>query len=154
MTLLVSLLVAGMLLILAEAFLPGLIAGSLGVLCLLAAAGVGYTHFGSQVGSLILVGEVILGIFLTILWMKVLPSTPFGRLYILRRPDRQIPTARPPDDLVGREGVALTDLRPSGTAHLGKDRVDVVTTGEHLSAGSPIVVVRVDGPSVFVRPVQ
>ena len=42
--------------------------------------------------------------------------------------------------LVGRTGVAVTDLRPAGVARIDGLRVDVVTEGEWLAAGDPVVV--------------
>ncbi len=55
------------------------------------------------------------------------------------------------EDLVGREGVAMTDLRPSGTALVGEERVDVVTEGEFISQGSPLRVLRSEGYRLVVR---
>ena len=151
MSLLLTLLIAGIALLLAEVFLPGMVAGVLGVVCLLGAAVVGFAEFGPKVGSLILMAELVAGTILTILWMRYFPKTPFGKKYILDPSTAShAPTA--PEQWVGRAGVALTDLRPAGAARLDGKKVDVITTGEHLEAGTRIKVVRVDGPSVFVRP--
>ena len=49
------------------------------------------------------------------------------------------------EDLVGKEGVALTDLRPAGTATVGEERMDVVTQGEYIPSGSRVRIVRSDG---------
>jgi membrane-bound serine protease (ClpP class) len=54
-------------------------------------------------------------------------------------------------DLVGLEGVALTDLRPSGLARIADERVDVVTLGDFIAHGTAIRVVRVAGNRVTVR---
>jgi membrane-bound serine protease (ClpP class) len=57
-------------------------------------------------------------------------------------------------DLVGVNGVALTDLRPSGTARIGAERLDVVTEGEYVPQGSRVQVVQSDGYRHVVRPVS
>jgi len=57
-------------------------------------------------------------------------------------------------DLVGRTGVALTDLRPAGVARFGDDRVDVVTQGDFIAHGSAIKVLHVEGNRVTVRGVS
>jgi membrane-bound serine protease (ClpP class) len=57
-------------------------------------------------------------------------------------------------DLVGLEGVALTDLRPSGLARIGDERVDVVTLGDFIPHGTSIRVVRVAGNRVTVREIE
>lgn len=53
--------------------------------------------------------------------------------------------------LMGQQGVALTTLRPAGTARFGAQKVDVVTEGEFVDAGSPVKVIEVDGTRVVVR---
>ena len=54
--------------------------------------------------------------------------------------------------LNGRDGQALTQLRPSGTALIDGRRVDVVTEGGIVERGSSIRVVHVEGNRVVVRP--
>ena len=54
-------------------------------------------------------------------------------------------SAAPRDDLVGQDGVALTDLRPAGTARIGAERVDVVTEGKYVAVGSAVRVIRSEG---------
>ncbi|MDH3495930.1 MAG: hypothetical protein OER21_04145 [Gemmatimonadota bacterium] len=58
--------------------------------------------------------------------------------------------ARP--ELVGQEGVALTDLHPSGTGQFGGERVDVVCEAGFVARGQPIRVVRADGYRLVVLP--
>lgn len=50
-----------------------------------------------------------------------------------------------------REGVALTPLRPAGTAEVDGHRLDVVTGGEFINPGARIKVVKVEGTRVIVR---
>ncbi len=58
------------------------------------------------------------------------------------------------EELLGRVGQTLTPLRPSGTAEIGYDRVDVITAGEFIPGGVPVEVVRVRGSRVEVRRVR
>lgn len=53
--------------------------------------------------------------------------------------------------LAGAVGVALSDLRPAGVARFNGDRIDVVSEGEFVSAGSAIKVLRTEGNRVTVR---
>ena len=62
------------------------------------------------------------------------------------------PSAKPAHELVGKEGHALTPLRPAGTAQVGEARLDVVTEGKFVDAGQPVKVLRVDGNIVVVEP--
>ena len=64
-----------------------------------------------------------------------------------------VSAARRPE-LLGREGVALTDLRPAGTARFGEERVDVVTESEWIADGSRVRVVASEGYRHVVRLVE
>lgn len=61
------------------------------------------------------------------------------------------PRAERAADLVGAHGLASTVLRPAGIAEFGNRKVDVVTEGDFLPAGSEVEVVRVEGTRVVVR---
>ncbi|MEX0856452.1 MAG: NfeD family protein [Gemmatimonadota bacterium] len=54
-------------------------------------------------------------------------------------------------DLLGAEGVAITDLRPSGTGQFADERVDVVSESEWIEHGSPIRIVASEGYRHVVR---
>ncbi len=54
----------------------------------------------------------------------------------------------------GTTGVALSDLRPSGLAHIDGERVDVVTRGDYIRAGEPIEVIADEGYRRVVRRVE
>ncbi len=56
-------------------------------------------------------------------------------------------------DLVGREGVTLTDLRPTGTVLLGEERVDAVAESGWVEDGTKVRVVSSEGYRLVVRPV-
>lgn len=63
-------------------------------------------------------------------------------------------SAAPRRELVGARGVALTDLRPSGTGLFGEERIDVVSESEWIEAGTPIRIVSSEGYRHVVRPVR
>jgi membrane-bound serine protease (ClpP class) len=53
--------------------------------------------------------------------------------------------------LIGAVGVAMTDLRPAGTAIINSKRIDVVTDGEFIKNGTSIVVNFIQGSRVVVE---
>jgi membrane-bound serine protease (ClpP class) len=55
--------------------------------------------------------------------------------------------------LRGRTGMAVSFLRPAGIASIDGRRIDVLTEGEFIAAGTPVRVMRVEGRRVFVEPV-
>ena len=48
-------------------------------------------------------------------------------------------------------GIALTVLRPAGTALIDGSRLDVVTSGEYIDAGATVEVILVEGSRIVVR---
>ena len=48
------------------------------------------------------------------------------------------------------EGVAVTDLRPSGMAMIDNKRVDVVTRGEYIEKNTELTVHSVSGNQIIV----
>jgi membrane-bound serine protease (ClpP class) len=57
------------------------------------------------------------------------------------------------EDLLGLQGIAVTDLRPAGTARFGEESLDVVSAGPWVHAGTPIRIVRAEGYRHVVEPV-
>ncbi len=53
---------------------------------------------------------------------------------------------------VGRQGLAVTMLRPAGTGLFSGQRLDVVTGGDFIAAGQPIRIVEARGNRVVVAP--
>jgi len=56
--------------------------------------------------------------------------------------------------LIGRDGWATSYLRPAGVASINGVRVDVLTEGDFVAAGTAVVVTRVEGARIFVRAVD
>ncbi|MDZ4347595.1 MAG: NfeD family protein [Candidatus Binatia bacterium] len=52
---------------------------------------------------------------------------------------------------LGKTGTALSPLRPAGIAEIEGERVDVVSEGDLIEAGAPVVVTGVDGNRIVVR---
>ena len=87
-------------------------------------------------------------------WLRHLPSSGrFAGLFLhgsAAQSEGYISAARRAD-LVGLDGIALTDLRPAGAAQFGAERIDVVTEGEYVAQGTPVRVVRSEGYRHVVR---
>jgi membrane-bound serine protease (ClpP class) len=58
------------------------------------------------------------------------------------------------EDLVGAEGVALTDLHPSGTITVGSERLDVVSDVGFVAKGTRVRVIRTEGYRHVVEPLD
>lgn len=149
MTWIVVLLIVGALLLLLETLLPGMVAGTIGALCLIAAVVLGYRDFGMATGNGLL-AVVILGLALGMYgWLKYFPESRIAKRFISQSAVGDLGVDRP--DLLNRTGTTLTALRPSGIATIQNQRVDVVTEGGFIERGSAIKVVAIEGSRVVVR---
>lgn len=74
-------------------------------------------------------------------------------IFLGMRTDRAIgyESSHPREELVGVRGKALTDLRPSGTALIGQERIDVVSESEWIAEGTEVEVVSAEGYRHVVR---
>ena len=54
-------------------------------------------------------------------------------------------------EYLGQTGVALTVLRPAGTAIIENKRLDVVSVGDFIEVDVPIQVVNVEGSKIMVE---
>lgn len=142
----------------AEVFLPSM--GLLGAACVAALAGSVWCAFRSgPVAGWGFTAAAVVGMpSLLVALLRVLPRTRLGRRYLLHGPEGPLEgTASGAGrhlGLVGREGRTATDLRPAGIAVFGRERVDVVSEGLPVGKGQDVVVDRVEGNRVVVRPVR
>jgi membrane-bound serine protease (ClpP class) len=86
-----------------------------------------------------------------VLWIKFFPRSPIGRSMTLSEDGRTFKSSDSHAGLVGKDGVAQSELRPAGFALIDGKRIDVITEGSLVPRGTPIQVVRVEGNRVIVR---
>lgn len=149
----IVLMLVGLAFIIAEIFivsfgLLSLIAGALIIAADVMAFEISHTY-----GWILIVLQIVL-IPLTIKGaFAALRHTAFGRRMMLDGPATAKGRAVPDfQDLAGRHGRALTDLRPSGKADIDGRRVSVVAIGRLIPQGTDLVVVDVEGSEIRVRP--
>jgi membrane-bound serine protease (ClpP class) len=158
--------IAGLGLILLEVFvIPGFgIAGIGGILLIIASlflALVGADPFldmrAVSMAIIQLTVALVLSIILIIVLAKFLPRTNIFKKFVLsfeEKSEEGFVSHSTSEELVGKTGKALTDLRPSGTAEIDDKRVDVVTDSEFIEKGSNIEVLEVEGIRVVVKKIQ
>jgi len=154
-TTIIALVVAGFLLIFVEVFLPGGVLGALGGLLVLAGIIAGFAFHGPGWGAVLLASSGVLGLVGFWLWIRLIPKTPMGRRLMLDKDGHDWKGTDASHGLLnGKDGVAHTTLRPAGTALIEGARVDVVTRGELIEAGTPVRVVAVEGNRVVVTAIE
>lgn len=148
--LVVALMVVGLTLLAMEiVILPGFgVPGIAGGAVVMIAVAVAYAFVSPAASAYALAA----GIGTSGLMFWLLPQTRMAKRMVLTTAH----TARAPDaslrELVGRQGLTVCTLRPSGTADFQGTTVDVVSEGQYIAAGSPVRVVLVEGARVVVTP--
>jgi membrane-bound serine protease (ClpP class) len=130
-------------------------AGILGVLALMAAVvlsfGFGLFMDASEAISIAIVTTVVA----FAIFVRFYPESAFFKRIVFKEAQgADYVASRDFSDLVGQAGFATSFLRPAGVASIDGRRIDVLTEGDFVPAGSPIVVTRVEGARIFVDPVD
>lgn len=144
---------AGVILLIVEAFMPGFgVPGISGIILLLAGVAMTWYEYGAMVG----LGTTVAVLALVGVAISVsLKSASSGRLsksdLILN--DTETPPSENADMqlLVGKEGVVKNTLRPVGTAEFDCGKLHVTSDGEYVSEGQKVRIVRVEGTQIFVN---
>lgn len=144
---------AGVVLLIVEAFMPGFgVPGISGIILLLAGVAMTWYEYGAMVG----LGTTVAVLALVGVAISVsLKSASSGRLsksdLILN--DTETPPSENADMqlLVGKEGVVKNTMRPVGTAEFDCGKLHVTSDGEYVSEGQRVRIVRVEGTQIFVN---
>ncbi|MFZ1863277.1 MAG: NfeD family protein [Polyangiales bacterium] len=145
----VTVLALGLILLFTEvAIVPGFgVAGVLGVMALGAGAVAAWTELGPFWGG-ITAGVSVVAAVGMLFW---LPRSRAARRVVLDHSQANAVSQTDKSALVGRRGITVTPLRPTGRVRFGRDEVDVVTEGEYVAANQEVEVTVVQGPLVVVR---
>jgi membrane-bound serine protease (ClpP class) len=130
------------------------IAGPAGALALAAAVVLAFGasfSFGAAKAISIAIVLTVVGLFGTV---RLFPQNAFARRLGFRGVQgADYVASEDHRALLGRSGFATSYLRPAGVANVDGNRVDVLTEGDFVPAGSRVRVSRVEGARIFVRPV-
>ena len=92
---------------------------------------------------------------LSLVMLRSLPRmASFNRLVLeteTRASEGYVSSSREGNELLGKEGVTVSELRPAGIALIDGRRTDVVTDGEFVAVDQAVEVVEVSGNRVVVR---
>ncbi len=92
-----------------------------------------------------------IGVYLITVYLPGIPI--FRRLILEQATDKASGFQASSDttELVGRRGVVLSALRPAGSAVFDDNRLDVITQGEFIEAGTPVEIVETHGNRIIVK---
>ena len=148
----VGLQLLGIIIILAEFLLP-----SGGLLTLTAAAVFGYSLFfvfkniSPDVGFVFVGIDIILIPVLVIIGIKILAKSPLSLKKSLSKQEGVTSQDTNLQELIGKTGTVINDLRPAGKAIIHNKRYDVVSKGNYIDKDAAIIVTSVDGNRIVVE---
>ncbi|WP_461367965.1 NfeD family protein [Candidatus Darwinibacter acetoxidans] len=153
----ILLFMGGLILLLLELFvIPGF--GAAGILGILGLMGSIVLAFGDLQTALINLSIVLVITILAVvlLWKRITQSRFWKRIVLSHSETPQAGYRAPVDfsHLVGKQGVAITPLRPAGTCVIDGQRYDVVSDGGFVTANTRVEVVHTEGTRVVVREVK
>ena len=149
--------IAGVVLLLLEIFvIPGFgIAGISGIALIFISI---FLTLGGGVGAIHTIGIVALILLVSFLVLLFFfPKLPiWKKLGLARRETRKegYVAVKEEKHLEGKEGKAITMLRPAGVVEIEGKRYDALTDGEFIEKGKKIVVTKVEGGKIFVKRIR
>ena len=155
MTTIILLFGLGLALVVAEVFIPSMgVLGMAAGLSLMTSIGMAFYEDPGTGTLLLVITAVTVPIILTF-GIKLFPRTPLGRKITARGFSFEDGRAvdRRDEGLAGARGIVEAQLRPAGIARIDGRRVDVVSRGESIDAGTEVVVVEVSAGRLLVRAV-
>jgi len=153
----IILIIGGIILLLIELHTPGFgITGIAGIISIFISL---YLVLGGGINAVrSLTMATILVVAIVILFIRYLPESFVWKRVALKESERSesgyTTVVVNQEGLIGKEGVALTLLRPVGTVEIEGRRYDCLTEGEYIPSGSKVIVTKVVGNKIFVRKIQ
>ena len=152
MNAIIILFLSGALLLAAEVFLPGAVAGIVGGVALLAGSILSFNEFGFTGGMIASVAAIVLVALVFYLELVVLPRTALGRKMVVEATVDA--TSQPPlaslESVLNQEAEALTTLAPSGYVRVAGQRYEAFCRSGHAAKGTVLRVVGLDNFRLIV----
>ncbi|KMZ41599.1 MULTISPECIES: NfeD family protein [Bacillales] len=151
----IGLFVVGILLMLLEIFLPGGIVGAIGFLSIV--TGLVMAAYDTKQGLASLgVAALVTAIVAFMLVKKYGVKGLFNKFVLGETQSNEEGYVAPRNqrELEGKSGIALTPLRPAGVVKVEGKRVDAVSVGGFIEAGTAITVVQVEGTRIVVAELE
>jgi membrane-bound serine protease (ClpP class) len=155
----IAIMLFGMFLLALEiAVIPGFgVAGVSGIILIVLALALSFWKLSNTMAIAVtvisLVGVIILIWFL----VSVLPNTRFFKKFTLSEnsiPDNSEYDVDPLSKYIGLEGVAVSNLRPSGMIKILDERIDIVSDGTFIEKGTKVKVIKTGSGKIVARTLE
>ncbi|WP_278320236.1 NfeD family protein [Inediibacterium massiliense] len=149
----ILLFIVGIILLFVEMAIPGFGAPGIGgVLCMITSIVLASDSFVLGITSLVI--ALVLTVIVAGILIKYGPKNRYLDKIILStklEKEKGFVSIKEDLSLIGKEGVAITSLRPSGMVQIEEKRIDVVTEGEFVEKGTRVKIIKIEGRRIIVQ---
>ena len=151
MSTIIGLLVAALVMVFFEVILPGGILGVIAALCVILATWLAGAQYGAGIAVLTFVGSVAAIAVFVFIEFKLLARTSLGSAFFLKSSVTGHSNVTPAEaSIIGKEGVALTRLNPSGKVAIDGQSYEAYSQDGYIDADQPIHVVSQDNFKLII----
>ncbi|MER1986099.1 MAG: nodulation protein NfeD [Solibacillus sp.] len=148
--------VIGLILLIAEFFVPGGIVGIIGGVLIMGSllfAGASFVHMAYS---------ILIAMFIAVIGMVIIMKFFGKKLHMFNKLVLRDATTTEEGyvsntnrvELIGKKGETVTPLRPAGTVLIDSERLDVVSEGSFIEVGRTVEVLKVEGSRIVVREIK
>ncbi|MEC1179916.1 nodulation protein NfeD [Metasolibacillus meyeri] len=152
----ILLLLIGIILIIAEFFVPGGIVGIIGgvlIVLSLLLAGADFVQMGYS---------ILIAMLIAVIGMVILMKFFGKKLHMFNKLVLKDATTTEEGyvsnvnrlELIGKKGKTVTPFRPAGVVFIDGERVDAVSDGSYIDAGKQVEIIKVEGSRIVVRAIE
>lgn len=147
----IGLILVGIIFLLLEILVvPGTtVVGLIGGGMVIGAVVTAFSTYGVQAGVLTLAGSLVVSVIAIVLALK---SNTWNKAMLKTAIDGRVNVVEPDKIVAGDEGISITRLNPMGKAMIKDEFYEVTSKDNLIAENTPIVVVKVDGNKIIVKP--
>ncbi len=148
----IALILAALVLVFFEVILPGGILGVVAAVCIILATWIAGAQSGVGAAAITFLGSVAAIALLVFVEFKLLARTSLGRGFFLKSTVTGHSNQAPAEaSIIGKEGVALTRLNPSGKVAIDGQSYEAHSQDGYIDADQPIRVAAQDNFKLTIK---
>ena len=144
---------AGIVLLVVEVFMPGFgVAGIAGGVLMTASVIYVWCEYGMLAGLWMSLATLFLAGLAIMFSLRSAGKGQFFRnRWGLKELPKEAPETNDLNSFIGKEGIAVTPLRPAGICDFDGVRLNVVSEGDYITEGTPVRIEKIEGIRIVAR---
>ena len=152
MSMILGLVLAALILVFFEVILPGGVLGVLAALCVCVATWFGFDVYGVLGALAVFFGSLSAIVILVLMEFKLMAKTSFGQKFLLQAAvDGHTREAVADETVIGREGLTITRLNPSGKVAIDGKSYEACSQDGYIECDQAIRIVAQDNFKLIIK---